>query len=583
MSIRLIAPGRAAFSANKWQLLSTTAGSTGGGDSGGGAPGSPDTLVLADFYKVTGARGDYQPIVQRKAGTTSADVPVLFSYTGNAPTNIEARVIRASGGAVVKDWTALGGLNATGTTGQGTLPGVPQGEGYLLQIRDGWNPTNAATISNGSTAWGVGVIFLFEGQSNMVMLLGANAFATVAGLSQTEWDYYLAGNVPGSVFDKAGWHAPSNGSNGDTAGSNAGSATGNYLRYLRIVAAALKTKYGITVPVGGVGWAFNANSIEAFLPPSGGHYLDLIKATGTKLGTIGFASPGNYYAGDFEGVFWHQGEANAANTPASYVTKLQTLYQGYLDYVAPFGRTAEHLYFGVAVLGNYSPSQEPLIENMRQAELTFVADARAGTLSGQSSPWPLVDVGVNCIDLAIGPDGLHISDEAMQKRGMARMIQGVLKTIGAAQAGPSGNSFGARGPSLDTWTRNGLVVTFNVVHEGGTALTVPNVPNPPTGFYCNTAVDFSGTYIKPSVALVNNNTQIALTFPGGTTFPLYVKYMGGKIGNTVFDSDGYVDSCYPNFSNAIYDNVSYPTGTTGTDVEAMGLPLLPSNGAIQIT
>lgn len=488
----------------------------------------------------------------------------------------------ASGGAVVIPWTFLTGLTTATSTGSGTLPLVSQGGPYLIQIQDGvTQPTSGPLYSAGTTKWGVGALFLFEGQSNMASTLhGAFAGYNVPGTSQDEYTYYKTGAVVASIWDNAGWHPPSNGSVGASGVMN--TLTNGIMLFMRIVAAAMRTKYGYDVPIGIIPYALASQSIESFTAPSGIHYTDLFNATGTSGTTQGFASPSYVIAGDFEGVLWHQGEANANDSAAVYQAKLQALYQTYLNYVAPFGRTATNLFFGPAVIGNYETLYK--VENIRQAEMNFETYAHA-------NGWPLVQVGWTTIDLwrgtvvGVNPptDSLHFQDPTVQRRSMKRCVQTVLKWLGASGNGPSGLQFSGRGPTISSVSRVGDVATFIIAHEGGTALQVPTPANPPTGFYANTAADFSGTDVLFTAALVAGNTQVALTFSPTPTYPVYVKYLGYKIGNTVYNAAGFNGSSYPDISNPIYDNTTYPNPATGIDVEALGLPLLPTNGAITVS
>lgn len=570
--------------------LLTPAGSGGGG-------GSFTSLSLIDFVT---SYAPVQPVVQRSAGLTTGQVPVLFGFAGGTPTSIQARVVKASDGTTVFDWTALSGLTLGSVTGRGYLDGVPQGKGYLLQVRDGvTQPTSGALFSTGTVPWGVGVVILAQGQSNMVQTLAGNYQAVVPGTSLEEIDYYAA-NIPGSFYDNNGWHGQgvNDGSQGPGGGdSSTNTNGGNPQMFVRIVAGALLARYGYEVPIALIPMAYNQTLIEAFIDPrvgyaSGTAYADLFGASGTTLGNFGLASPSNVYAGDFEAVAFHQGEANSGDAVAVYIAKLQALYQTYLNYVAQFGRTPANLVFAPAILGNYAVTGEPAIENIRIAEAQFVQQANAGTLTGQTTPWPAVQVGWTTIDLwrgtgtvGVNPpsDDLHFEIPAIQQRSMRRVIQTVLHSIGASGNGPSGQPFSGAGPSLaGTFTLSGLTATFDVTFTGGTTLAPPASGNPITGWYANTAADFSGTDIAITVALASSGTKVAVTFPTGTTFPAYVKHLGGLIGSTVVDSGGYTASCYPNISNILYDNCSYPTGCTGTDIDALGLPLLPSVGALTV-
>ena len=103
-----------------------------------------------------------------------------------------------------------------------------------------------------------------------------------------------------------------------------------------------------------------------------------------------------------------------------------------------------------------------------------------------------------------------------------------------------------------------------------------------TGWYANTAADFTGTDLGITVSLAAGGTKVAVTFPAGTPFPAYVKHLGGRIGSTAVDANGFTASCNPDIRNLLYDTAPYPTGATGTDVEALGLPLRPSAGAVVV-
>jgi hypothetical protein len=208
------------------------------------------------------------------------------------------------------------------------------------------------------------------------------------------------------------------------------------------------------------------------------------------------------------------------------------------------------------------------LENIRAAERNLEVYAA-------SNSWPNVQVGWTTIDLPrASGDALHFDDTSgQQRRSMMRCIQSALKFLGASANGPSGAPFSGRGPTINQTpvSRVGNVVTLAVVHEGGNAISTPS-GGAPSGFLCNTAADFSGTSIACAAAIVSGQIQVTLTSP---SYPCYLKYLGGQIGQA--------NSCNPDISNPIYDNVTYPSGTSSPDTEARGLPLLPTYGAITVT
>lgn len=529
--------------------------------SGGGN--SPTTLTLND-YQVSHA--NIKPIIQRSAGTTNGNVPVLFDFTGSTPSNIEGRIMQ--GATIIQNWISLANVTINGLSGLGYINTVPQGFGYTVQIRDGLQPANSATISNGTMNFGIGVVFMFAGQSNMVGTLTANYNQTVPGTGSGEYYYFTGGSVNGAIFDTNGWHSPSNGGNGPS-GTMGDTTGGGICMFVRLLSTQLAVKYGKIVPVGIIPWAFGSTSIAAFMP-AGIRYTSIFGNTGTASPNIGFASPKNIWAGDLEGMCWHQGEADQASSSASYQTSLNSLYQAYLTYVAQFGRSASQFLFAPAVLGNYTPANCPSIENMRAAVANFeTTTAQTAARIG----WTTID-----LDTSFGSGGgLHFVQSADQFKSLKRALQTVYKFTGIS-------TFSGRGPTINTTAaRAGDVVTLSIVYDGGTSLAVRTGSGAPTGFYANTLANFSGTTIVPTVALINSNTQVQLTFPGGTSYPVYIKYMGGLIGSSAVDGSGFTASCNPNITNCIYDNSSYPTNATGTDLEPLGLPLQPTVGAITIT
>lgn len=535
-------------------------------EGGGGTPSLATTMVLDDFK--TSHSSSY-PVVQRKAGTLFGNVPVLFSFTGTAPSNPQARVIRSDNSNIVKDWTTLENISVVGTTALGTLSNVPQGCYYYLQIRDGSQPNNSATISNGTVKWGVGVNILALGQSNMVSTLDAGNYADIvpgSSPSRNESDYLIQGYSTGAYFSSSGWVT-----SGGTLGGNARAIGGGSLSLLRIVAKALENKYGYKVPVGFVPYAWNNHSIDQFLPTTTGtatRWDQLFDGAGTTGGTIGFKSPKNYYAGDFEVVVYHQGEADSGTkSRAVFLERLKSVYQNLLAYVAPYGRNATTLSFLPAVLGSYGgvvpTASQSFVENIRGAVLDLDTYARANN-------WPRVRAGWNCIDLdaSENADGLHFLDTGTypyRKWSHRRMVQSILHQLDCTD-------YSGLGPRLSTTTtRSGDVVTLTVNHEKGTNL-VARSGGAPSGFLGNTSADFSGTDITVTAAITGPST-IQVTFPSGTAYPVYLKYMGSK--------PGLATSIHPNVSNPVYDNVTYPAGATGTDIFT-GLPLVPTVDSIVI-
>lgn len=100
----------------------------------------------------------YAKVFQRAAGTTSKTLTFTGTYTGS-PSGIEARVIDSAGAQVIA-WTRA----TTPTVGNWTvtLPNVPQGGQYALEVR---HTDNVANMQRTQLPWGVGIIIVGAGES----------------------------------------------------------------------------------------------------------------------------------------------------------------------------------------------------------------------------------------------------------------------------------------------------------------------------------------------------------------------------------------------------------------------------------
>lgn len=545
-------------------------------------------LTLVDFYL---GHSLARAVVQRKAGTYddtrpgTADVQVVFNYAGGNPAGVQARVVNIDNPAqVIMPWSNLVKLKSNGSVGIGTLENVPVGMGYAWEIRDSYQPVGATLAVNAganSHRWGVGVVGKAAGQSNMVFgTLGAGGAFDITpntgGLKEVE---YFASHKAMAFFGTDGYVAcGAIGGTGSTAtGSEAGTSQGGSLAFVRVLAMGLKKKYGIDVPVCLIPWAQSNKSINYFLPGQTG-YDQMFTVGGAGAGKYNLASAlvaPNVYPGDLEFVIWHQGEADGTMDRPTYLGKLKTLYGKYLEYVAQFGRTAQHLHFLPAMLGVYSNTA--MVEEKRGAVLDLERDAPA-------LGWPKVRPGWNCIDLDTSDpaprvdgqpvDGLHMVDRVngMQYARMSRCraTQAVLYATGCS-------SYSALGPRIDkaNITRNNLVATIPVV---------PDVPGAPVALTTRKATAITGWSWKDKNGADIANVPVAIaspmtlsaTFPVGTLFPVTGKHCGGMrpdSSNPVVDSLPYPfidDGTGKNMLSSVNPNA----GTNGLDVFLDGRPVL---------
>lgn len=105
-------------------------------------------------------------VIQRDPDTGQVGVS-LSGSTQQAAARLEVRVIKASGGETVVDWTTLSQNVAAGGNWSGELI-VPQGGWYRLEARALDAAGEVLDTVSSSNKWGVGINILCIGQSNMV-------------------------------------------------------------------------------------------------------------------------------------------------------------------------------------------------------------------------------------------------------------------------------------------------------------------------------------------------------------------------------------------------------------------------------
>lgn len=486
-------------------------------------------------------------VLQRAAGTSARDVPVRFTHRGavgqGAPGGssggVQARVVRAGiAAAVVVDWSPLTKVVLRGGAGSGLLPNVPQGDGYRLELRHG---EDAASVSRGTSAWGVGVNVLFQGQSNMLSTLaGGWSGYVVPGTGLYEQDLYPRRGKAFRVFDGAGWHEPSN------ARGAVNTLTNCIFGFGRLLTEALARQHGAVVPVGLIPFAQNAVSIDAMLPPKGPVYTGMFAADGdgTRGGPAGLES--DIYGGDFEMAFYHQGEADVGRPTAEYMERLKALYRLYLGHTARFGRDAATLPFGVAVVGNLDPEVGLGVETIRTAQIGFVNWAKA-------NGWPRVDLGWSTVDLPRA-DPYHFGGDEVQRRSMRRMLLTARRFLGVSP-------HGGRGPRAAGATIRGDVIDVAVQHGGGTGLRLADPARPPTGFYLSEDGFTTVRYLRPRSVALAGPSVVRITLASVPAGAVSVHYQNAAPRSP--------EACNPDIGNPVYDDTVVPE-------DGLGLPLQPT-------
>jgi hypothetical protein len=104
-------------------------------------------------------------VFQRDIGGTSKSVPISGTYSNMDWNRVEARVVQHGTNTAVVGWTTI-----DTTPGGGTFSGnliVPQGGWYNIETRALDGAGSVIDSSRGTNKWGVGMIILCIGQSNM--------------------------------------------------------------------------------------------------------------------------------------------------------------------------------------------------------------------------------------------------------------------------------------------------------------------------------------------------------------------------------------------------------------------------------
>lgn len=533
-------------------------------------------LSLTQWQIAAPAGGASRFVIQTTASSadTTGNVPVVFGYTGGAPTSVQARLVDGTTGLPITnfDWTDITStVTATNGTGLGYLNGVPAGVNYKRQIRLG---TNAAITSADTVPFNVGMMLLPWGQSNMTGLLsggtGSSTYSVppVPGTSTSE-GVYFNGNGDGAFFGPGGFVG-----GGTTNAYNIGSFYTNgsgALSMIRLIGDTLKSKHGRKIGVALNPNAQNGTAMSTFMTVTNGvPRITFAAANGTANGAIGFSTyatnPYIIANGDYRAVLWHQGETLDwwVSTTPQRAAELKSFCQAHINHVAKFGRQPNQITFLFAMMG---VSSATAMEMLRQAVVELLKDS--DVIAGG---WD-VRIGWNCIDLAPpGGSGLHFTDED-QRRGARRMTQALGNVVN-----PAGVPFGARGPMLTgAYTRSGNDITLTVQHEGGTSLSAKNTGAAITGWFANTVADFTGTNLLVTNVVVSGANQITVTvtMADGSAAPatFYIKHCGNKLGTQ--------NSYFPDVSNLIYDNFAYPSWAVAGD-QYVGLPLLPTPYAIKV-
>ncbi|NIQ39949.1 MAG: hypothetical protein GTN81_15390 [Proteobacteria bacterium] len=366
-----------------------------------GRPSHESSLTVTDFEEGR--------IFQRRG--RSADIIVSGTWSGPLNT-IEARVVRDGTLEEIVPWTVIDVSPQNGIF-LGTLPDVPQGGWYNVQVRDS---KNHRVASNGSNKWGVGMLVACLGQSNM-----------------KEWFYTGTALKAHSLLRKhtaKGW--------ADLGGrGNAAIAFGNMIIER------------LNIPVGLLDYSKNGSGLREEADWGTGYWED------TARGSIynRFLAGVSKAEGAVEFVVWIQGEADAARgtvTEDEYRTSLESFITNQVRADVENGSNRAHLPFLVVMMIKRPGGRDKPHQAIRNAQ-KYVAENFAESY-----------LAATTLDLE-NRGKQHLTPQAYMTMGR-RVAQTVLYILGQEKY--------YRGPEVAEVRRiNDRALDIRIKHRGGTDVT----------------------------------------------------------------------------------------------------------------
>ncbi len=478
--------------------------------------------------------------VLQRIGTT-ADLPLSGSYIGS-PTAIEGRIVDALSGDPLDqlNWMPVDSA-PTGGTWSGTLPNLPQGGWYRLELRFTNDHSVDLTPSN---RLGVGMIVAAMGQSSMAKLFTEIAFTGDGdlGVASQESPHQLThrygyGNPRVSATQLGGYlrsaSNPGTPHYGDVTGDGG-------VRFANQLAEALE------IPILILDFAIDGTSILEWTDPQ-------------WIGRLNFDAALTTVGGDFEALVWFQsGEDILNQLPApTYLSHLNTFYDQ-IQAQLPTGRPLE-LFEAVQGRGDYPQSPDASYAAIRQVQIDWPQQR------------PHIHAAGTAIDLHLAASSYSRGDghyTASQMQILAdRYTRAILNLLNEP-----GFAGGVAGPRVASAVLSGSEVTVHFTHDQGTALTVPSPGLPIEGFELST--DGFTTVLRlgdgiSGAQLSTDGQSVVLDLANAPAGQLTLRYLYGM--NPFGHKSGDVQQ-RPN-GNTVFDNFQYHP-------DRAGLPVLPTTGLV---
>ena len=468
--------------------------------------GPPAAIAVNDF-------ADYR-VFQRAIGGASKSVSISGTYANMNWDHVEASVVQHGTDTAVIGWTTI-----DSTPGGGTFSGnitVPQGGWYNVEVRALDSTGSVIGSSRGTHKWGVGMIILIIGQSNMsgrgqAPFTAANSDLAVNYNNAGTWEHLADpydDESPASAVDY---------DNNIAAGSMIPGIANSLLQTFDFpIAFVPASKGGSNLYVNGsnYGWAYRNPS----------NHFDTSTLYGqsiTKAQSVG----------GVELIIMHQGEADlsACRTEVNYEA----------DFATMIGHYRQDLYAEIPIficqLGTVGGGTDAGVTGIRSAQ----HDLDNGTN---------IFMGATAMEMP-RIDAWHYDTPALTVVG-TRLANAIKYYFG--------QSIYSRGPfiasaSFSDASRNQVIVTLN--HRGGTDIT------PATGITGFGVFDNGvSVSITSAVRYTANSVRLTLSSSISSGHTVTLRYLWGMT---------------PNVSGLVKDNtpLALPLENTTADVTVSSLQL----------
>jgi hypothetical protein len=408
-------------------------------------------------------------IFQRKTNE-KADITISGTYTESpSPTSIEARIVYHSTSNEVITWTEIDS-SPSGGVFSGELE-VPQGYWYDIQVRFS---NDVSVVDNGINKFGVGLIFLCSGASNMYRMF-SEGYSLLSASNGTRWM---------RAVDGYSW---------------------NILpEYDGAIKLANTINNALSAPVALLDTNIGGMAILEKAESSPGKYW-LNEAEGTQYDNL--KTLVENAGGSVEGVLWMQGEREALDDH-DFVTQTE-YYNGLTQFVSNLRRDLDYpqevMPFYVGIIGRYtsSSSTDERWTTIKNAILQFYESDD--------------NVFIGCVAHTFNlSDGIHYNIASRTIEGN-RYAQSILESMGETSDG-----YGPR--ILYHEQVDSTNVDVVIQHSNGTDFT-------PTSNISGFSVLDDG--VAKGISIVNRQdaNTIRITVASALTGEITVRYMYGQSPN----------------------------------------------------